>query len=209
LILKEKEPIKEIERLQQLAGLSFLSPHLKVSLKTRKLLSSVTKEIQWFRKACPQRRRLDTWLMYFIALLDRIGIKGVKGILRKLALRRGEEKRALSYKKISRKLVGALSKAEVQASQIFDLLEPLSYEVALLVKAKYKNYFLQRHIQDFLKVYNGTRISVCGRDLRDLGLSPGPYYQKIFAKVLKAKLDGLLKSRGEEVELIRKLIKNR
>jgi hypothetical protein len=39
-----------------------------------------------------------------------------------------------------------------------------------------------------------------------LGVKPGPYYQKIFAKVLKAKLEGLIRTREEELELIRKLI---
>lgn len=41
--------------------------------------------------------------------------------------------------------------------------------------------------------------------MRRLGLIPGPHYQKIFTKVLNAKLDGLIKTKKEEQDLVRRL----
>jgi tRNA nucleotidyltransferase (CCA-adding enzyme) len=86
------------------------------------------------------------------------------------------------------------------------LLEPLSYEVIILIKARYKNKCVQRHIEDFFEIYNGMRILISGHDLHKLGIAPGPYYQKIFSRVLKAKLEGEVRTRQEELELIRKLV---
>jgi len=51
------------------------------------------------------------------------------------------------------------------------------------------------------------RILISGEDLHKLGVLPGPRYQKIFARVLNAKLNGQIKTKEEELELIKQLIK--
>jgi len=207
LMLKEKQPIKEIKRLQNLAGFNFISPHAAASKKTYKLLGSVERQISWFKRGRRQRRVLDTWLMYFMGIIDFLAIRDVKSICKKFAFRKGEEKRIVGYKKINRKFILGLNKEKVKPSRIFALLEPLSYEVILLLKAKYKNRRIQKHIEKFFKDYNGTRIHISGDDLHRLGIVPSPRYQKIFKKVLNAKLNGLVTTKEEELALIKKLIK--
>jgi tRNA nucleotidyltransferase (CCA-adding enzyme) len=84
-------------------------------------------------------------------------------------------------------------------------LEPLSYEVILLIKAKYKNQALQRYIEDFLAIYNGVRILTKGKDLQALGVVPGPDYQKIFHKVLNARIDGKIVTWDDEIGFIKRI----
>jgi tRNA nucleotidyltransferase (CCA-adding enzyme) len=141
--------------------------------------------------------------------MDPVSISEARSICRKFVFRKGEEKRILAFKRIGRKFIQDLSKEKIKPSKIFALLEPLSYEVILMLKAKYKNRQLQKHIEDFFEIYNGMRICISGEDLHRLGVEPGPYYQKIFAKVLNAKLNGLVKTREDELALIKKLIKVR
>jgi tRNA nucleotidyltransferase (CCA-adding enzyme) len=87
------------------------------------------------------------------------------------------------------------------------MLEPLSYEVIILLLAKYKTSKLLKNIKVFFDALNGTRIFTSGHDLRRLGVTPGPAYQELFAKVLEAKLNGKVSTKIEELELIRKLVK--
>ena len=209
LILKEKAPLKVIKRLKKLTGFNFISPGLRIGDKSLRLLGSVEKQINWFKKAYPQRRILDTWVIYLMALLDALDVNSARKAMRKFVLRKGEDKRVLGYKKIGRKFTLDLKKAKNKPSKIFSLLEPLSYEVILLIKAKYKDSSIQCQIEDFFEIYNGMKIYSSGHDLRSLGLAPGPYYQKIFTKVLNAKLNGLVKTKEEELELIKGLILNK
>jgi len=207
LILKEEHPLKEIRRLSGLVGLSFINPRLKLQKSNYQLLSAVEKQINWFKKIYPQRRHLDVWLIYFMALIDNLDLADLKLIFKAFVFRRGEEKRMLTCKKITDKFIRQLCRKDIKPSRIFHMLDPLSYEVILLLKAKYKNGVLDKNIENFFEIYNFIRISVTGHDLYRLGIEPGPYYQKIFAKVLKAKLDGKVSTKEEELSLIDKLTK--
>lgn len=208
LILKEEMPLKEIRRIHKLAGLKFLNKKLRGSAKMYALLEAIAKEISWFRKAHSQRRHLDAWLVYLMGLFDSLNAAAIKGICRRYAFRKGEEKRLLDCKGVNKGFIAKLSR-KIRPSEIYEMLEPLSYEVILLLKAKYKNPNLKKHIEGFLGVYNGVRIHICGDDLRRLGIAPGPYYQNIFKKVLNAKLDGMVKTKEEELALVGKLLKVR
>jgi len=207
LMLKEDDPAKQIRRLECLAGLSFISPKLKPAKTTYDLFKAIDKEILWFAKNFSTRRQLDIWLIYFTALLKTLTLAEIKKITQRLALRKGEEKRIISYRKLSQKLISSLSKQGVRPARIFSLLEPLSYETIILLGATSQNRYLHRYIADFLEIYNGMRLYVSGDDLHGLGVLPGPIYQKIFARVLAAKLNGKVATLQDELVLIRRLIK--
>lgn len=209
LILKEKNAIKNILRLDKLAGFDFISDKIKVSGKVISSLRNIEKEISWFNKRNPVRRELDGWLMYLVGLFEDLGAKDIRNICVKLGLRKGEEKRLLSYKEGRLKAVKELSNPKIKPSRIFALLEPLSYEVILALKASQKNPVFLRNIKNFFEIYNGMRIFTCGEDLHCLGMSPGPGYQKIFAQVLSAKLNGKVTNKDEEISLIKGLLKKR
>lgn len=206
LLLKEANPLKPIKRLHALTGFSFINQHLVVSKKTYNLLNSSRNEINWFNRVHSRRRRLDTWLIYFMALINSLDAQDLRAVCRRFVFRKGEEKRILDFNKIGDKFISELSHKKIKPSRIFSLLEPLSYEAIILLKAKYRNPGMKKHIEEFMEIYNGMRIYISGHDLQGLGIAPGPYYQKIFTEVLEAKLNGLVKTHEEELSLIKELI---
>ena len=207
LMFKEEDPAKEIKRLNKLVGFDFISSKISVSLRTYNLLDFVQKEIGWFKEAYPRHRRLDIWLIYFMALIDKLSVIEAQGLCKKFALNKGEQIRIISFKNIEAKLSLSLNKKGLLSSEIFYMLEPLSYEVIILLLAKYKTSNLLKNIKVFFDVLNGMRILTSGHDLRRLGVAPGPGYQKLFTEVLEAKLDGKVSTKAQELKLIRKLIK--
>lgn len=206
LILKEDRPVKQIKRIQQLAGLSFIHPRLELTESRLRFLKSGGRQIRWFNQACLQRRHLDNWLIYLIALLDELALNDIKTVFKIFVFRRGEEIRAISYKKLTKAFIRRMNKKNLRPSQIFHLLDHLSYEVILLIRAKYGGDNLRKHIADFLCAYNFTRINITGHDLHDLGIKPGPGYQKMLRKVFNAKLDGRLHSKADETDFVKKMI---
>ncbi len=207
LALKEQEPVKNIKRMDQLVGFTFIHPKLKVTARTYAYLMSLEKEIKWFNKNYPRRRGLDTWLIYFIGLLDHLSARATVDICKRLGLRKGEAKRILTSRGARRTFIAALSSREFKPSKIYALLEPLSYETIISIRAKHKSRTLRNNIAAFLEIYNGMCILVSGSDLRCLGVPPGPRYKKVFSCVLNAKLNGKVRNKEEELLLIRELLK--
>lgn len=205
LILKEEYPLKQLSRLDKLTGLSFINPGLYLSKNIYKLLQSVHKEIAWFKKIHSAHRHLDSWLIYFMAMLDSLNLNKLQSVCDNFVFRKGEEKRILTYKKIDCKFIYQLKQRVIRPSQVFKLLNPLSYEVIILLKAKYNHANVTGHIEDFLKHYHSLRLHISGDDLYELGLRPGPDYQRFLSKVFNAKLDGRVQTKEEEIELIKKL----
>ena len=162
LILKEDDPKAEIKRLNKLIGLDFIHPDLQLSSGILKLLKSADRQVKWFKKNYPQRRDIDGWLVYLMALIDGLNLGELKFIFKEFVFRRGEEKRMLDYKLISPTFIRKLSDNNLKPSSSFHLLDPHSYEVIILIKAKFNNKTLHRHIDEFLEIYNFIRISVTG-----------------------------------------------
>ena len=206
LLLKEAYPLKPLKRIKGLLGFSFINQNLSLTNADFKFLSRIEREIVWFKTRHKHRRRLDSWLIYFMGMIDGLTLRGVQKICRNFVFRQGEEKRILDYKRRQYKIFSLLRRHSLKPSRIYRILEPLSYEVMLLLKAKYKNENLHRYIQDFLATYNGVRILTKGKELQALGLSPGPAYQQIFNKVLNARIDGEIKTRDDELGFIRRII---
>jgi len=207
LILKEDNPEKQIRRVQQLAGLSFIHPRLKLVKDNSQLLKETQQQAAWFKNNFPHHRHLDAWLMYLAALLDNLSLRDTEQVLNFFVFRKGEEKRVVSFKKISKDFVRKLSGKRVLPSVTFHLLDPLSYEAILLIAARHKNKYLKEQVKEFFRVHNSVRLLVTGHDLAALGLKPGPHYQKIFLRLFNAKLDGKVHTKEEELGYIRKTVK--
>ncbi|MFA4983847.1 MAG: hypothetical protein WC559_00840 [Candidatus Omnitrophota bacterium] len=205
LILKEDEPLKPLKAIQELTGLGFIDKKLKFSKSTESLMWALKRQIRWFRNAHPRRRHLDTWVIYFSALLESLGAAGARRVARKFALSKGEAKRILTANDFKPDFLRRLSSADTKPSRIYRMLEPLSYEAIIMLRAKYPKRGLLKHIDNFFAVYNGMRISVSGHDLRKLGVAPGPRYQKIFRRILDARLNGTVRTKEEENALAKRL----
>jgi len=113
LILKEEKPLRQIKRIQELVGFNFVHPCLTSSRLNHKLLSSIKSEIKRFETNYPKRRPIDAWLIYFMGLIDSLNINDSRAVCKKFSFRRGDEKRILSYKKISDKFISELKKPKL------------------------------------------------------------------------------------------------
>ena len=206
LMLKEGYPYRQLIRLQRVAGLGFLHPRLALVKKQEGLFRALRSETAWFKDVFGHRRGPDNWVIYLAALLDGLNVKETTEFCAKFGFRNGEVKRVLSVKQIQRGELDKLRSVKSRPAEIYAILEPLSYEAILYLKAKYGHKVLRKHIEDFLCFYNGLLIHINGRDLQELGCSPGPGYQRIFSEVLEARLNGEIHTKQDELAMAQSMI---
>ncbi|MCJ7546966.1 MAG: hypothetical protein MUP30_09125, partial [Deltaproteobacteria bacterium] len=62
---------------------------------------------------------------------------------------------------------------------------------------------VQKAISLFFTQLNAMKVSLRGRDLRDLGIKPGPLYREILDTLLVARLEGTIKTKEDEMRYVR------
>jgi tRNA nucleotidyltransferase (CCA-adding enzyme) len=207
LILKEKNPEKAVFRMKDLHELRFIHPNLTVDKALAKRFDEVRIAVRWYESADIHKRRLDTWLMYLICMLDRLTAGEVQETLERFVFTRSETMRVMSFKEKGEAAVKRLSsRKEMALSEIYRLLEPFSHEATLCIMSKSASRLARARTRKFFADLNGARLRIKGEDIGKLGLKPGPRYKDVLEKVLFLKLDGKVKSRKDEVEAARRII---
>ncbi|MDD5006141.1 MAG: hypothetical protein PHS93_06540 [Candidatus Omnitrophica bacterium] len=206
LVFKEKNPYKVLRRLKQIYNLTFIDRHIKLNRDCKKVFFNLNKACVRFQHSFPQRRPLDIWLMYLMFFLSPIKLRFLQRILGKYAFCCGDTKRIISFNKEFRKIDKNLSKKKLSAAGLHSILSPLSYEVILLTLALSKRQRTKQRIQDFFVKHHHKKLTITGGDLLSLGIKPGPKFKKLFQVVLRAKINGKIHNREEELGFVKKII---
>ena len=94
----------------------------------------------------------------------------------------------------------------VSASVIYRKLNGFKTELILFMMAVAKKKAVKKSISHYFTDLCRTQLSLRGRDLKKMGLKPGPAYRQVMEAVLDARLDGTLKSKKDEIEFARRLV---
>ncbi len=92
----------------------------------------------------------------------------------------------------------------MKPSEIYHLLEALDQEWLLFIMAKTEQEETRRAISLYFRNLKEVHTELRGRDLKDMGIAPGPVYREILDGLLDGRLNGELSSREEELEFVRK-----
>ncbi len=87
-------------------------------------------------------------------------------------------------------------------SDIYFLLNPLPTDFLLYAMGKTESEEVKKALSLYFTGLKPTRVSLRGQDLSRMGYAPGPIYAEIFQDLLRARLDGKLHSRQEEIEYV-------
>lgn len=209
LLFKEPAPSKPLRRLDQLCGFSYIASSLCFKKAWPRQFDAIAQTVLWFKDHLTQERRLELYCMYMSLFFYELSLKDLRNTISDFAFHKGESSRMISLKENFLSLCGMLSKKNIRASQAYRKLAPLSYEVILLVKALSKNSLLQKRIEDFLCRHDGICLYLEGKDLKQMGLEPGPHYKKILDSLLDAKIDARVKTKEDELKLLRRFLGKR
>ena len=144
------------------------------------------------------------WAVYFLALTRQCDQKIAAEICMRIQLapryrkifckERFEADRCLSW--MERNL-------PVKNSTIYKRLSVFRIELILCMMAATKHEMVKRSISNYFTRLRHIDTSIKGRDLKKMGLEPGPVYREILQAVLDAKLNGRLKTRNDELIFVK------
>lgn len=206
LLLSEEYPAKPVARLAEFDLLRFIHPSLQWDPERATLFQNIKDALAWYRLLFLSKK-YEPWQVYFFGFIDSLSTKATEEMCQRLNIREVFlEKIRLTKKDASNLLQRFYRMRSVKPSRLYDLFKGYPQETLLYLMAKATKEEAKKGISLHLSHLQDVRLSITGRDLSQLSVKPGPLYGKVMGETLKAKLDGLVETREEELEFAKGLL---
>ncbi len=202
LILEEENPTPAIRRLQDYQLLHVIHPKIQMNNNQILLLNSTREVIAWHDLLFLEESYIK-WAVYFMVLIRNCDLRTTRAICERLELAPRYRKIFLKDRMAADATLNRLERSLPNDNRsLYKQLSGLSIEMILYMMACAHSRDVKRAISHFVTKLRYVTITVTGKDLMGYGLSPGPIYREIMQHVLDAKLDGLLKTRDDELKFV-------
>ena len=208
LILEEDNPVPAIKRLNDFDLLKVIHPSIKFDKDLITTLNSVKKVLAW-RDLLFLDESYNRWIVYFLILINNCDDKRSDEICHRFELAPGYRKIFCSDRFRADKCVFWLERnLPVSDSILYRKLTGFKTELILYMMAISNIQVVKKSISHFFTKLRRTNILLKGRDLKKMGLKPGPIYRRVLDAALDARLDGDLKTKKDEIDFARHYIEN-
>ncbi|HAM08770.1 MAG TPA: hypothetical protein DCP74_00450 [Bacteroidales bacterium] len=152
-------------------------------------------------------KKYEPWQIYFLGLLDRLSLQATKEVCKRLNIREGFFEKVITTKKETLSILQRVNRIKViKPGKLYGILKGYPQETLLYLMAKASGEEARKSISLYLSNLQDIRLSITGKDIVKLGVRPGPLYGKVMGQVLRAKLDGLVNTKEEEIEFVKNLL---
>lgn len=208
IILREREPVRAILRMESLGLLCFIHPDLSLQAENLRVLDEVKKVVTWF-ELLYQRDQAEIWVVYFLALTSLLTNDAFWETCTRLSVSEHYREKLIDMRVHGEQMLEDMERKvarrePVRRSHIYFWLRGLSSEVLLYIMAKTRRDEVRKSVSLYVTQLREVACFITGDELRAMGLPPGPRYREILDKVLSARLNGEVSTREEEMRLARK-----
>ena len=192
-IFGEEHPEKVLRRAEELGVLSRLHPALKGN--------------GWLVEKFEQARQLTTpkpppMGLYLALLIYHLSDKESEQLISYLRLSKPIAQTLRDSISLKAKLK-SLADPEITPSRIYHLLRGYSSPALIANSLASDSPVARRHIQLFLGKLRYVKPALTGNDLKRIGIPPSPQIKEILERLHEARLDGKVRSKQGEVELVK------
>lgn len=203
LLLMEPEPLKAIERMDEFNLLQVLSPEIDLTPELRNLLEEIPGILSWFDLLYLEEP-YEAWKVYFLSLTSSLDAKTLQNVAERLQMQDVEGHRMMSQRLDVDALLDHLYKWQGKSNYaLYKLLYQYDTEVLLYIMAKANNRTIKRLVSTYFTKLKGTGTLLKGRDLKAMGFQPGPLFREILGALLEARLNNIVTTREDEINLVR------
>jgi tRNA nucleotidyltransferase (CCA-adding enzyme) len=203
-IFQEARPAAILKLLEGYGVPEAIHPRLKGGRAEQALLERVGEVLSWYR-LLHQPEAPTPWLLYLLAWVSECTLAEARSVGRRLGLPSGRltdlSTALTAYRTLRRQFA---KDRPLTPSLITHLLADAPLDAVLLLMARAPALRVERAVSEYLTRYASVRPLLTGKDLKALGIRPGPIYREIINSLRYARLDGKLTSREDEEQFVRR-----
>ncbi|TEB17480.1 Multifunctional CCA protein [Pelotomaculum sp. FP] len=204
-ILSEPRPGLALYRLKEIGLWDYLFPGVDYE-QVRQVLDELPRSLRVIH-TWDLAEQLEPWLAYLLALLSRSDADAAGAICRRYHLGQRWTGRVHAGLSGWQDVADSLQRAQqVQMSDLARRLMPLPEEVYPLILTRLTGNAARTQLRQVLSAINYDQPSITGKDLSGMGFTPGPAFKLALDAVWQARLDGLVRTRQEELSYAREYL---
>jgi len=206
LILSEDTPAKAISRMNDFALLPVIHPCIRYTDKAANLFASVKEVLSWYDLLF-LGDSYNRWAVHFLALIHSCGPRQAAHVCRLLEMSPRQERLLGQGRRDALMRLKDLERRKTKKnSLLYKRLKPLATELLLYMMAATTKEDVKQGISLYIRQLQFEKTLVTGKDLLNMQIKPGPVYREILDTLLAARLDGKVKTKEDELALLKKKI---
>nr|WP_282959067.1 CBS domain-containing protein [Desulfobacter hydrogenophilus] len=199
-IFGEENPLPAVQTMADYGLDKVIHHDLKLTDTTCALFESVGKTLAWHDLLYADDV-YPRWAVYFMAWLHGYPFAVSIQIADRLMFPVKEKERLIEQRIKSEHRIRLIEKSyPVSTQQIYWWLIHFKTECLLFMLALTKNESVRKAISHFYTHQRKIKPLIGGKDLKSVGIKPGPVYTTILNKIIDEKLDGKLNTMEEEIK---------
>lgn len=207
-ILLSDNPLPALRRMNEYALFPFLWPELRPNLKIDRrfihVITQATRAISWFRllylgSPCA------FWAVYILAIMSRSRVRELMAFCDRFEVPERQTKMLIRQKTEGERIAQEmLRRPYLKSSEIYWLLQDLDNEGLLYLLAIARKKNIQKAVSLFVTSLRDTIPLLSGKDLQQLGYTPGPQFRTMINHVLEEQLDGNIVTHEQALAMVKR-----
>lgn len=207
LILEENDPVPSLERMKEIGVWDYIFPEMGLAAGDWNELRRIPVLYAWWNERY-QFSNIEPWLIYVMLLVSKNSLKKALPAVHKYFPARRIMK-AIEESFAAPALAEyfySCDEAKLAPSLLDEKIGNWSNEAILYLLLCVKDEATWEKIVGYLDIKNEAKLEATGRDLKQMGIKPGPIYSFLLKELFKMKLDGKVKNKNDELEMLEKMI---
>lgn len=209
LMLVENKPVDCLKEMDKYKLLKAIHPLLSFDPAKQQILEEIEKVVAWYKLLYldPKPR---PWVIYFLGLCSGFNDSHVQVLTRRLNF---TNKEIIFFTNLRQSIHVAVDKlfhwerGEQKISELYFILESVPLEGLLYLMGRSQKEAMRRVISLYLTQFRTQSVDITGKDLKEMGVAPGPIYGRIMHDLLAACLDSTVTTREEQLAWVRNVLK--
>ena len=144
-------------------------------------------------------------MVYLLALLEGLTFQEIQEVVDRLGLVGSKRNIFVEGRKIAIKALDLLSgRPFMKDSEVYWLLKGLDIDLLLHILSITDKEEVRQAISRYITELCDAKSLLTGDDLKNMGLEPGPLFRTILHRLLEARLDGEVRFREDEIQLVKR-----
>jgi len=207
LILQEDDPLPAVKRMHEFGILKMIHENIQCNSDMIRRFSEIKKVLAWHELLFIDETYVK-WAVYFMGLIHDAQSGMIHQVCKELDLSQQYHNMFCKERNKAMRLLRSLesSKQLIKNSELYHSIKFYKTEILLYMMASARNKAVIRMLSNYHTRLKRLKTHITGKDLKNLGVPPGPMFSKILGLVLNARLDNLVETKNDEINFVKTII---